>query len=254
MRDNPERWAWVVLLTSFFVCIGLAAAVPLGIRHYILHARVRQSATVEVQRGPLRVTLAGRGEPVAIDEERDDIPERTIIATDATAGRLVMRAPQEDNPVVATVQAYHDTEIMLSSARSPRFPVSHLPHQVALETRAGRVRINVSNDDGRPTVVEVQTPHGTTTLTKGSYEVKVNGTTMEVTVRDGKAEVTNNTGHAMQLGPSERAIVDSSNDGHVAGPLSAARNIIVNGDFQVSLQSGWDSYSEQSDPQQPPLL
>jgi hypothetical protein len=74
---------------------------------------------------------------------------------------------------------------------------------------------------------------------------------MEVTVRDGKAEVTNNAGHAMQLGLAERAIVDSSDEGHIVGPLSAARNIVANGDFQSALPSGWNSYREQSDPQQP---
>ena len=80
MRRNPERLAWAVLLTSFFICIGLTVAVPLGIRYYASHAHIEQNVTLQVQRGPLRVTLAGRGEPVAIAEDRDDIPERTIVA------------------------------------------------------------------------------------------------------------------------------------------------------------------------------
>jgi len=251
MRNNPERLAWVVLLTSFFICIGLTVAVPLGIRHYILHAHVGQDVTLEVQRGPLRVTLAGRGEPVAIDEERDGIPDRTIVATDATAGRLVTHAPREDSPVIATVQLYDNTEVMLSSARSPRFPASRLPHVVTLEVMAGRVRIGVSNDDGRSTVVSVHTPHGTATLTEGSYEFKVTGTTMETTVRNGQAKVTSNAEHIMPLGPAQRAIIGIDNEQFI-GPLPAARDLIINGDYQAPLKNGWISYSEQTDPQQPP--
>lgn len=242
MRDNPERLAWVVLLLSLFACVGLVVLVPLGGRWYLLNARVRQSVTLEVQRGPLRVTLAGRGQPIAIDEERDDIPERTIVATDATAGLLVMHAPEADNPIVATVQFYDYTEAILSTARSPRFAASSLPHQIALEMWIGRVRITVSDDDDRPTTVEVHTPHGTTTLTEGTYWISVDAMTTEITVRDGYANTSNGTGQPISLGPAERAILRG--DGQVFGPLSAARNLVVNSDFAVPLEEGWISYSK----------
>jgi len=248
MRSNPERLAWAVLLMSFFTCIGLAFAIPLGIRHYILHARVEQNVTLEVQQAPLSVTLAGRGAPVAMTEERDKIPERTVIATESTAGRLVIHAPRTDGFVIATVQLYNNTEVVLSSARSPRFPASHLPHKVTLEMKAGRVRINVSNGDDRPTMVEVRTPHGTAILAEGSHEVKVNGGTIEVTVRHGQAEVVSSAERLISLGPAERAIIDG---GQIAGPLPAARNLVTNGDFQAPLVNGWISYSDQTDPQQP---
>lgn len=241
MRNNPERLAWGVLLTSFFVCIGLAIAIPIGTRHYVLYAHVGQNVTLEVQRGPLSVTLAGHGAPIAIDEERDEIPERTVVATGSTAGRLVVHAPQADGLVIATAQLYDNTEVVLSSARSPRFSASRLPHRVTLEARAGRVRINVSSDDSRSTVVEVHTPHGTAMLAEGSYEVKVNGMTMEVTVRDGQASVTNNTEHTISLEPAERAVIDGQ---QIAGPLPAARNLILDSDFADPLGENWFSYNK----------
>ncbi len=241
MRRNPERLAWIVLLASFFTCIGLVVAVPLAIRHYILYSCVGQNVTLEVQRGPLSATLPGRGEPVAIEQERDNVPERTIVATEATRGRLVMHASRADNPVVVAVQLYENTEVVFLSARSPRFTNSSLPHKIVLEVRSGRVRLNVSDDDGRHTVVEVRSPDGTVTLAEGSYEVKVNGETTEITVRDGRAEITDDANHTLLLGPEERAI----SDGGIVGPLPAARNLIVNGDFQVPLDAGWSSYHEE---------
>jgi hypothetical protein len=229
--------AWAVLLTSFFTCISLAVGVPLGVRYYVLHARVPQKVMLEVQRGPLRVTLAGRGEQVAIDEARDDIPEGTIVATDATAGRLVMHAPGTDDVVVATVQLYDNTEAVLFSARSPRFSASRLPHQVALEVRTGRVRISASNDNSRPAVVEVQTPHGKATLQEGRFTIEVSPQATQIIVQEGLADLTGATDSTMQLGPAQRAIV--TNNGPITGPLPAARNLVTNGDFVDLLEDGW---------------
>jgi len=250
MRNNPERLAWIILLTSFFICLGLPVAVSLGTRQYIQYARIPQSTTLQVQQGPLRVTLAGRGAPVAIDRDRGDIPERTILATDATAGRLAIHTPKTHS-VIATVQLYNDTEVVLASARSPRFAASQLFHQVILEVQAGRVRINVSNTGDRSTIVEARTPQGIVTLTEGSYEVKVNGTMMEVITRDGQAHVSSASEQIAILGPAQRAIITQD---QITSPLPAARDLISNGDFQDQLELGneWVSYGHQTDPQQPP--
>jgi hypothetical protein len=240
MRKNPERLAWIILAISFFICIGLAVLAPLGGRWYVLNASVTQRVTLEVQRGPLRVTMAGRGAAVAIAEVRDEIPERTVVATDSTVGRLVIHAPQEDGPVIATVQLYDNTEVALSSARSPRFSASHLPHEVALEIRAGRVRINVSGDDGRDMIVKIQTPHGTGLLTEGSYEIQGNATT-KVTVRRGRATIAKLD---EPIGPGEYATFDSE---WASGPSPADPNLISNGNFQSPLENGWVSYANQEE-------
>jgi hypothetical protein len=242
MRKNPERLAWIVLLTSFFTCVGLTVSLPLGIRHYVLHARRSQNVTLDVQRGTLRVQLAGRGEPIAIAEERDAIPESTVITTDATSGRLVVRAPQEDEHVTATVQIYDNTEITLLLARSPRFSASSLPHRVTLRVTTGQLRINVSSDGARETVVEVRTPHGTASLSGGSYELKVNSST-DLTVRYGEATLIAGQ-ESIAINSDERAIANSEQH---TGPLPAAPNLVVNGDFEYPLESGWTSYFRQDE-------
>jgi hypothetical protein len=246
MRKNPERLAWAILLTSFFIFIGLVIAVPLAVRSFVLFSQQEQVVTLEVERGPVRVTWAGRGEPIAIAKERDNIPERTIITTDLTQSRLVMHPPQENDMTVVSVQLYNDTKVVLSSARSPRFSISQLPHKVALQVLGGRVRINISGTKDRPALAEIQTPHGIITLFEGSYEVKVNSKT-EVTVRYGQAAI--NVGQqTMSLAPDQRAII---HDGKVSEPQPAVRNIVTNGDFQADL-NGWATYSvAPDDPEQP---
>lgn len=249
MSTNPERLAWVVLLGSFFVCVTLAIMTPLGARWYVRNAQGTQQISLQVQRGPLSMVRGGRGRPVSVADDTDDVLEGSkITAPDGASGQLLIH-PSESRgaaPIV-TIQLYDETEIILSSARSPRFSTSPLPHRVSLDMDTGRARVNVFGHSDRPTVVEVDTAHGLVTLREGSYEVKINSVT-EVTVRYGEAEMTNKGGETLLLGPRERSLVGTES---IDGPLPAARNLVENGNFEEPLDDEWESYSEQADPKQP---
>jgi hypothetical protein len=243
MRDNPERIAWLVLLASFFVCVGSAVALPLGIRSHILYSTVGQQVTLDVQRPPVRVTLSGRGEPVAVDSERE-IPLDTLVATNETAGRLVFQESNNANTTLATVQLYDYTEAIVVKAQSPRFESSALPHTIELKLTSGRLRLSVPGDAARGTTVIVNTDHGQVTLEEGTYDIKVSETTTEATVRNGQASIRASDGELISLSTSERAIVEEN---RVNGPLPAARNLIKDGDFQTSLDASWNTYREQKE-------
>ncbi len=250
MRSNPERLAWTVLILSFFACVSLAIGTPLGIRYYILHARVPHSVTLEVQQGPLRARLSGRGEFVSISETRDDIRERTIVATDSTLGRLVMHAPRVNGPIVASVQLYNNTEVVLSSARSPRYPASRVFHQITLDLKAGLVRIRVFDEASRPTVVIVRTPHGVATLPAGNYGIKVNPNQTDVTAYTGQADLSKGE-WATRLQPAEQpehAIMDNE---RIVGPVLLTSNLIANGDLASPLEGTWNMYNQVDNPDEP---
>lgn len=240
MKKNPERLAWIILLISFFTCIGLSALIPLIARWYILNAQTGQSVTLEVQqqRGSLRVTEAGHGDALAIAEDRGEIPDQTAVVTDFTPGRFVIRTPGENDSLVAIIQLYDNTKVVLLSARSPRFAASHLPHQVTVEIKAGRVRIDAFSNDNRSTQVETRTPHGIIVLSEGSYEINVN-TKTAVTVRQGQADILKD-GTTTTLESREQAIISAV----VVGPLPAARNLVPDSTFTAPLEEDWHTYNK----------
>ncbi len=249
MSNSPERLAWVILLGSFVACIATAVLTPLSARWYVRNATATQDLSLQIHRGPLSVVRAGRGRPVSVADDTDDVLEGSkIAAPNGTSGQILIQPADGGGPApITTIQLYDETELTLASARSPRFRNSPLPHRMSLGMETGRVRINVFGRSERPTVVHVETAHGSVTLHEGSYEVKINSVT-EATVRYGEAELTNHAGETLVLGPQERALVGTQT---IDGPLPAARNLVENGSFQEPLEYGWDSYAEQADPKQP---
>jgi len=250
MRSSPERVAWVVLLGSFFICVTLAVMTPLSMRWYVRNARATQQVNLQIQRGPLSVVRGGRGRPVSVAEDTDDVLEGSRIAAPNNASGRLLIQPSESGEAapIATCQIYDETEVVLASARSPRFATSPLPHNVTLQMEAGRMRINVFGDNERSTAVQVYTADGSVKLQEGSYEVKINSVT-EVTVRYGQAQVQNEAGETLLLQPRERALLGSKD---IDGPLPAARNLLENGSFREPLDEGWETYKQQADPKQDP--
>ncbi|MGB9775052.1 MAG: hypothetical protein ACPL7C_00690 [Anaerolineae bacterium] len=241
MTQNRERLAWIILLISFTLCVSLAVGVPLGIRQFLLTATRAQPTLLQPQQGTPSLQRGGRGDLIALRDPTWDVPAGSVLTTDSAAQALLtFYAPASESEVVATVQVYGDTRLRVTSARSPRFGISPLPHRVRLQVESGRVRITLFPTGGRETTAQLDTPHLTAVLTAGSYEARVYGSLTEFIVREGHAEVISTAKHSVSLKDAQRTIAQ-------AGPtplevLPAARNLLVNGDFRQPLEVGWESY------------
>jgi len=91
----------------------------------------------------------------------------------------------------------------------------------------------------------VLTPHATLDLAEGSYRIEVTNPTTQITVLRGEAIVRSGTWR-MKLLQGMRTRVDLTGD--VADSLPAAQNLVVNGNFQEPLSTGWLTRSETLNP------
>ncbi len=238
MRRNPEKFAWIILWAFFFLCLGVSVTVPWGIQRYVLFTQVAQKSDLEVFKAPVSVTLPNRDMPNSVSVDMNDVPMNTRISAADASGQLVIYTPKED-AALAAIRIYDHTSFTLISAHSPRFAASHLPHHIILGQEVGRMRIDIFDQKDRVTVVDVRSPFGTATLTAGSYEIQVNGTTMETRVREGLAKVTQGNLEE-KIMPGERII---SNREQIVGPRPAPRNMIEDNDFTTPLGECWTAYS-----------
>ena len=229
MRKNPERLAWVVLATAFVTFCVLIISIPLGIRFYLTNTYRDQDTQLERIEGTLQVRKADGSAPRAVTDSAILGPgDRVVLGnTDwATLGFFER----------SNVFLFGNTDVELVHVRSPRFQTSDRPNEVVLSLAAGMVRVGVALPTGRDTHFQVLTPHASLDLTEGSYRIEVTNPTTQITVLRGQASVRAGASRMVLL-QGMRTKVDLA--GVVADPLPAAQNLVVNGDFQEPLFTGW---------------
>lgn len=239
MSKNPERLAWIILLTAFAVFCALVVGIPLSIRWYLINATIAHPTALTAIGGTVLVEKPGTGTSIGIREAMDEVPEGSSTKTDAASQAFLTLF--EDS----TVTLYNETQVVLLRMRSPRFGLSPKPDSIVLLVKGGRVRIGVAPAINSPLDFRVQTPHAEVKLKEGGYSLEVTNERSQVVVRRGQAAVTAND-ETVTLEQGERATAEI--DGAPMGPLPSAQNLIENGDFSEKLLPTWIPYNTQVDP------
>jgi hypothetical protein len=241
-RENPERLAWVVILTSFAIFCALAIAIPLSLNYAVRYMTVSETARVEPTLGTLLLYLTESSEAIAITSSRDDISEgnRLVTTEDSTQGILALISTEQpgQNEVLGSVQLYSNTNLQVQKIRRPWFKRSREPYQVRLRLENGQARIFTNSGDSRPVRVEVETPHGVIQLDAGSYWVVVTAQHTDVTVRDGAALLWQGE-HQLTVRANLRGRIEQS--GLAEAAVSAEQNLIENGSFNMPALDAWPS-------------
>ncbi len=242
MRENPERTAWAVLLGSFAVFMVLMITVPL-VAHYVLQfATTPQNATLDPTQGTILLYPPGAGEPIAVTELRKDIPEHsTIEAGDSpTQATLRLISEGDSDEALGSVQLYSGTRLEIERMRSPTFEMSNEPYQVQLQLEEGQARIFTNSGGQRPLRVEIGSPHGMIDLETGSYQIDVTEERTQITVSSGQAILSKDDQAPLKVTEGLRAWMTT--DAIADEAVTAAQNLLRNGNFTESMRDNWESY------------
>jgi hypothetical protein len=242
-RENPERMAWGVLLSSFAVFVALLIAIPLSLRYTVNNFTVIETAELEPTQGTLLLYPAASAEPIAVTTERADVGEgsRILAADDSTQGTVGLMQDEDSGELLGSVQVYPGTDLELLRLRRPFFDRSNQPYQVRLRLNAGQARVFTNSGDRRPLHVELETPQGVVELAAGSYNIAVDPEGTDMTVRSGEAIFTDAAGVG-QVATAGDAMW-SSGDTTVVKVASTERNLVRNGDFTQSMADSWRQYN-----------
>ena len=237
MDDHRVHLAWIIILSSFFACIGLVIVVPLGVNALIQGATRSLDVSIQANRGTVGVRQ-NDGEPVALfagDAPQSLDPSGSILTNVNDTALLQARTPDNEQ-LIARMQIYGNTNVSLERATTPRFNASSADNQIALGLVSGRIQLTVPQQDDRPVRIEMTTPQGSILiLESGIYSIIANNVETQLAVLQGHAEVEQGE-ESLILETDQRMVMPSG--GSLVGPLDSERNLVANGDFSQSLD-GW---------------
>jgi hypothetical protein len=246
-RENPERLAWIVILSSFVIFCVLAVAIPLTVNYTIQYATISQTARLQTTLGNLLLYRSASSPPIAITASGDTaapgeaiIEDNRIAATSGAQGtlRLISDERTNEEEVLGSVQIFPDTDLRVLRIRRPFFRRSTEPYQVRLRVEQGQAQFFTNSGDSRPVQVQVETPHGVVNLAAGAYWIWVEPDRTEVRVRTGSALLVHPS-KANQLSVTAGLLGWMTTEELAQTAVSAQQNLIQNGNFAGSALETW---------------
>jgi hypothetical protein len=234
MKSNPERTAWIILLTAFGTFCFLTLFIPASIYWYATNSTDPLTTELTSVRGIVLI-----GEPEAelsssvTDGNTVPLEESPTVVTNDTSQAILTFADD------STLTMYGDTTIILLEAQEPRFAISPNPTKILVEVLNGRVRATASRSR-EDLNFDIQTPDASVELDQGSFSIEVTEKGTQVITRLGQADVMNGD-KTVTLNQGQRAVADQ--DSGLSEPLPAAQNLLSDGSFNPSFTDSWDTYT-----------
>lgn len=241
-----QRLGWTVLFASFFLCMVITVAVPVGVATTLQNATERLDVRVQANKGTVRIDNAnGEGGALLVGEPGRVIEPGSSIFTGNSETALVSFAPPDDEQRLVRLQVYSNTILRLEVANTPQFSVSDKAHNVVLKVESGRLQVAVSEQGVRPLSLQFNTPQARIVIDEpGDYSLIVANEGTQFSVQQGEATVTAVAGDAqpasLTLLADQRAQIPTGQP--PLGPLPTERNLIANNDFRDGKEK-WTFFS-----------
>lgn len=236
MNESRQRFAWAVLLTSFFFCMALAGGTVLGISSFLRRSTRPLPISLQANQGTVVVYQDGNASrAVRLGDSPQTINPNEHVQTNATDTGLLLVYPPESPEIMARIQVYGNSNLQIHQATSPRFTFSNSNDQtLILRLVSGRLKLIVPELPDSRFVVYIETPQGVelTVRNAGQYSLLVSPAETQVAVQEGQALITAQ-GEELPLVTDQRAtIADGSSP---VGPLNSERDLLQNGNFADGL-------------------
>jgi hypothetical protein len=225
-----QRMAWSVLVTSFTVFVLICLSTPFLINATLQNTTQLLDVLVQANQGTVSIADdSGNRQAVIVGDSGQLVTPGEHVLTGNSATALITAQPPESEQTVATFQIYSNTDFHLQAAETPRFQVSDHGRTLVARLDNGRIRVNLAEDEARPSTIHITTPQGEVLIAEpGQYAIVVTSEDTQITVQAGMADIAA-AGETMALPPGTRARIPT--DSPPEGPLGTERNLIRNGDF-----------------------
>ncbi|MCQ3932708.1 MAG: hypothetical protein DPW16_19850 [Chloroflexi bacterium] len=187
----PQRVAWATLLTAFVTFCLLMAGIAWAINWVLFDSTIDLRTTVKVSRGTIGYTAPNDTERVV----RDRYPVQTgdTLRTDELSqGYITIADPLNDDHVLATIQMFGGSSLVLNRASRPRFGLGDNPYSILIDDAVGKLDIVITPHLERELRLQIRDTQGEYQVRldqSGYYSLQFGVDGVRVIVRRGKALV-----------------------------------------------------------------
>ncbi|MHB9032962.1 MAG: hypothetical protein ACYC6L_07940 [Anaerolineae bacterium] len=237
MRRNPERTAWIFLISAAFLFCLIVVGVPLGIRHILFTSEHEQKALVESISGTVVVEPPlGRGAIPLSKGQSMSVPVGTLVRADETSEATVTFYDH------SFMRVYSGTTVRLDTMTAKRYRSGRVPNTIELTLVSGHLQIGTALS-ATTLQFAVNTFQSRAILAPdGSYGLETNNELTDISTFRGQA-VVEAQGQNVVLSERQRTTVEINQPPHTA--TSMARDLLVNGNLNDPLTNGWRVFNDQ---------
>jgi hypothetical protein len=244
-----ETVAWAILLTAFCICLLVAIGAPWSARWLVMNTTRPLKVIIQPRAGVVAQQAPGSTTSTLLNADTEITGRQTFrLETENAEAWLLFYHPEShaSAPPIITVQLYGETDLTIENSQTPRFAPSRLPNQVTLTIRRGANTQIAVEDNGRATLLRVQTAHSVAEMDKGTYTVVVEEDQTEFAVSSGQAHIPDpSTGDKFILVKLQRAEITAAGLAEIyTGERDILRN--RNGSFEQPLEGTWEIFSRRA--------
>lgn len=231
-RVNPQRLAWITMLTALVIFFALCAGTVLLIRWVVFESPTSLNTTLYVGQGTVGLWEPDQSSEKAVRGSDTVGPDNRLSTDNLSQGYIAFTDPYSGD-LVATVLLRNGSTATFNTASRPRFSLSDNPYIIRLTKVTGRVEIWVRAGLDREARIEIVAPLGTAHINEGgNFWIDSRSDALQVTARSGSLTLSYGD-QALHLAQGTEAQVNQGDAAIVTepGPI----DLLPNWDFaQVS--------------------
>lgn len=201
LSKNPQRWAWITLLSGLGVFVVLCIGSVLLARWLVFESPTAMAVRLHVGQGTVALLAPDSSGEQAV-RSNAEVERGVRLSTDNLSQGYLSFSDPYSSVVIAMVMLRSDSVATLGDASRPRFNLSDNPYVINLRDASGALEVWVNGSVERPVELNLRTAFGLVRFTsRGNFLIRTTPTTLNVTARDGMAELRSPTGNVQTLTP-----------------------------------------------------
>lgn len=247
MNHSPERRAWRILLSGFFVFLLLCGSVIYVVQWFVFQSQIDMTILLTSARGTASLILPNTGEPIAVTDRRDDLEPGVVILTDSNSQASLTFVDPRSQDIIASLTLFPDSRVSIEEARSPRFGPNKSPYHILIHNSKGHVELLLLQIE-REVELEVTSSQTLTQISQeGLYIFKAAEQSTIITTWMGQAAVIHQgSGEQVLLDGPAQVIASREEDELLE--LEPEISLLENPYFQEAYEQGWSFYNDREPP------